>query len=700
MRLSEPNPNTEWDSPRNDLLSCKLRGEWDAGRAVAAAREAGCVIVAALPDVRLFRCRVDPDARGLARTMLRANPDVERAEFDGGYRAYPRARNSVGTNDARIDECWYLKRHGFLRAWRHTTGDPGVLVGLADSGMVAHVDLPTPTVGFGGATDSSQVVEDDPTTWNHDGISWTDGAYWDIAACSAYDPADSYSHGTTTYALMFASPGNAEGGAGAAHGCGRWLTNVDGVDMYRLWDGVMKAGRDGVRVLNFSWGNYFLTGNGSTPDARDSEYARCMVQDWYDVSTWNKDHGVLQIGAAGNNNLDHGEYASRNTWSVLGVESYPEEFDCWVNVGHIGSDEDIWEWADLQGRGLGGDFGTPIEICAAGSNVLAPNIDAVSEWVGPGSGTNSRYLNNFGTSFSAPLVASAAALVVSINPELSADQVRDIVLQEADAGRHPEFHVKFPNAGVLNAHKAVLRALTTVPANAGNVYPYIDFWGAGENTTIAGGLVTTALGGSVTLEVSGYSSDKIARVELWVGATKVYDGPPAVMRATASGSGSAVRVVAHTLNGQAEETYDDIAVGALTVDAPFTARRVNATTISGTRPLGSTVTISPVTRSRQGHSFYVGTPGEGSFATLDPTWGVPTPSPHTLGAVTYPTATTWEAEITSGTSVLDGQFRARASTGESLFMDATLEGVYPAPGALPAATVEVSDSATWLVEVA
>ena len=62
-----------------------------------------------------------------------------------------------------------------------------------------------------------------------------------------------------------------------------------------------------------------------------------------------------------------------------------------------------------------------------------------------------------------PFVAGVAALVLQVNPYLSADQVKDILLQTAynDQFTEQAGELRFGH-GKVNAYQAVLRSLTTV----------------------------------------------------------------------------------------------------------------------------------------------------------------------------------------------------------------------------------------------
>lgn len=65
-----------------------------------------------------------------------------------------------------------------------------------------------------------------------------------------------------------------------------------------------------------------------------------------------------------------------------------------------------------------------------------------------------------GTSASAPIVAGVAAQILSINPDLSAEEVIDIIISTGDT--HPSLVDKVKSGRSVNALKAVLKAKTTL----------------------------------------------------------------------------------------------------------------------------------------------------------------------------------------------------------------------------------------------
>jgi len=135
-------------------------------------------------------------------------------------------------------------------------------------------------------------------------------------------------------------------------------------------------------------------------------------------------------------------------------------------------------------------------------DVAAPG-DSFSTQMGGG------YVSTGGTSYSAPIVAGVAALVMSANPSLSADQVQNIVKQSADdlgaTGWDPVY-----GTGRVNAARAVSMAaaggtVDTIPPTVGFVYP-----NAGVDVA-----------GAFTVQISASDNTGVSAVELSVDGTSI-----------------------------------------------------------------------------------------------------------------------------------------------------------------------------------
>jgi subtilisin family serine protease len=178
-------------------------------------------------------------------------------------------------------------------------------------------------------------------------------------------------------------------------------------------------------------------------------------------------------------------------------------------------------------------------------DVAAPG-DSVSTQMGGG------YVSTGGTSYSAPIVAGVAALVMSVNPQLSGDQVQNIVKQSADdlgaAGWDPLY-----GAGRVNAARAVSMAanggtIDTIPPTIAFTYP-------------SNGMTVSAV---LTVQISASDNTGVSAVDLSVdgisvGSTSVT--PYAFQwdsRLAANGS--------HSFSARATDSRGNVSAATITVN--------------------------------------------------------------------------------------------------------------------------------------
>jgi subtilisin family serine protease len=195
-----------------------------------------------------------------------------------------------------------------------------------------------------------------------------------------------------------------------------------------------------IRVINLSWGN----GNYSATTA-------ALYQTMLDS------HNTVIVSGAGNEPLHGGENGF----------FYPAAYPSVISVTYVGHrrvygyTDTIYggiNWADCHEEYIGIDsngysthhHNTAVNICAPGYNVKTLDY---------GGG----YIGDWGTSFASPIVAGVCALVVAVNPCLTAVEVKDIVLSTADPTIYqiPENqpYIGLLGTGRVDAYAAVLRAL-------------------------------------------------------------------------------------------------------------------------------------------------------------------------------------------------------------------------------------------------
>jgi subtilisin family serine protease len=279
----------------------------------------------------------------------------------------------------------YLQSVGVERAWNTQRGDPSIIVAVIDSGVdTAHPDLqdaiwqnpsPDSTCGVHGCNvlDPDSV---DPT----------------CRAVSA-DPGDvspTYPHGTFLAGIIAARADNGLGIAGVAP----YATimpvragDCKGVVASAEARGIDAATAHGARIINLSIGQEDCH---AAPPYLASAIARAEAAD------------VLVIAAAGNADRDCLS-APGNVAGVLTVTATT---------------------ADGTRRASFSDWAT------IGVGLVAPGVGVVGTLPSSGDGSHD-YAAEDGTSFAAPIVAGAAALVLSQNPWLTASQAAAILLASA-----------------------------------------------------------------------------------------------------------------------------------------------------------------------------------------------------------------------------------------------------------------------------
>ncbi|HEY6512132.1 MAG TPA: S8 family serine peptidase [Burkholderiaceae bacterium] len=395
------------------------------------------------PRTQVLRASNLSSAALVAR--LQADPDVEYVEVDERVRITdvpndPRYPGGQPLNVTPTAGQWYLRPPSgqFVSAidaqgaWDTTTGSPAIVVAVLDTGVRPdHPDLAGKLVpgydfvvadddgSFTSANDGNGRDADpsDPGDWvtqaDLDGALRGQGCQLD----------DSSWHGTQTASLIGAATHNGTGMASVGRNvrvmpvrvlgkCGGFMSDViagmywaagitipaqtsAGLDL-----GTAPANPFPAKVLNLSLGSSTTTCGPSYRDAVNAVVAA----------------GASVVVSAGNAGLAVGQPA--NCAGAIGVGG----------LRHTGTKVGF------------SDVGAAISISAPGGNCvnldgpcLFPILAAINSGTnGPGANTYSDSFNiSVGTSFSAPLVAGAAALMLSVNPTLTPTQVRSILRSSA-----------------------------------------------------------------------------------------------------------------------------------------------------------------------------------------------------------------------------------------------------------------------------
>ncbi|MET0683613.1 MAG: S8 family serine peptidase, partial [Casimicrobiaceae bacterium] len=452
-------------------------------------------------------------SRALAARLARENdvefavPDERRHRFDvPNDPLYLTGPAIAGNTGGPVAGQWYLRAPaGEVQssidvepAWTHTTGAPGVVVAVLDTGVrFDHADLLR--VGAGGNMLSGYDMIQDPEVANDgDGrdadpsdpgdwltqaeVTQSGGPFDDCGNVAE----DSSWHGTQTAGIIAALTGNGIGMASVGRNvrvlpvrvlgkCGGFDSDI--IAGMRWAVGLSVAGvpanPNPARVLNMSLGS-----EGACTAAYMAALSEVMAM------------GAVVVASAGNS-AGHAVSTPANCPGVIAV----------AGLRHAGTKVGF------------SDLGPEIALSAPGGNCvdIGPN-DAcrypILTTTNPGpttpvpsSGGGSTYTDAFnasiGTSFAAPLVAGTVALMFSAQPALSASTVRSLLQSTARA---------FPTSGGDTGEATTLPQCTvpryngTTPIDQLQCYCTTSACGAGMLD--AGAAVIAALGLQAHIAVS------------------------------------------------------------------------------------------------------------------------------------------------------------------------------------------------------
>lgn len=335
------------------------------------------------------------------------------------------------------------------RAWQITTGSKNVVVAILDDGFCYnHPDIrdnlwhnPGESgKDKNGFEKESNGVDDDHNGYIDDVIGWDFVFNSPDPDCHVFDGMDKtriapYFHGMSAMGIIGAKGNNGIGVAGinwdvsmmllkiGAQGVGRG--EVDTLRVERAAKAIRYAADNGARIVNWS---------GFVSD-KDPERLRPLRE----AIRYAGKRNVLVVLSAGNSaaDLDAEEnclfpqcFDEENVIRVAGIDLEGKLFRPEPGSGFVG----------------GSNFGVKrVEIAAIELNYTTD--------IQGGVGT---YGLGGGTSDAAPVVSGVAALMLSVNPKLSAERLKSLLLESVT--KLPALQGKIASGGMVNAYKAVLAA--------------------------------------------------------------------------------------------------------------------------------------------------------------------------------------------------------------------------------------------------
>ncbi len=220
-----------------------------------------------------------------------------------------------------------------------------------------------------------------------------------------------YTHGTAVAITAAGNTNNWAGKSSIGYNSSLQLRTMD-------YNELLEATYSGAKVINASWASscYF------------NYYAQEIINEVYN-------NGSVIVAAAGNG----------STCGNPSTEVYPASYDHVISVTSIGS-------SNNHERTIGNPSTThqhnlKVDISAPGYDVMLSTA--------PG-----QYVTGNGTSFASPFVSGTVALMFSVNPCLTPDQVEYILKQTADSTIYNvnQNYIGLLGEGKLNSYEAVRMA--------------------------------------------------------------------------------------------------------------------------------------------------------------------------------------------------------------------------------------------------
>lgn len=334
------------------------------------------------------------------------DPPVVRHPGDGG----------MEPNDPLFKEQWSLLNTGqragksgadvcATRAWAKTKGSRKIVVAVIDTGVdYTHQDLQS-NIWTRPASLAPYSDED---------LGDFDDRHGFDASDNDGDPMDDNGHGTHCAGIIGAEGDNSDGIAGVnweveimplkflgRNGSG---TTKDAIECINYVVARKKAGVD-VRIISASWGS----------TARSRALGDAIKRAG--------DEGILFIAAAGNSSTNNDARPH-----------YPSNYDLpnVLSVAALTRQDVLARFSNYGAKTV---------------HIAAPGAEIMSTWPG------NQYEEHSGTSMATPVVSGVAALILSVNPDLSMSDLRKRLLDTVD--KIPALDGKVSSGGRVNAASAI-----------------------------------------------------------------------------------------------------------------------------------------------------------------------------------------------------------------------------------------------------
>jgi hypothetical protein len=341
-------------------------------------------------------------------------------------------------DDPYISSQYYLINTKTLEAHQIQQGDTNIVIGIIDTGIdIYHEDL----------KDNIKYNYDDPINGVDDDYDGFVDNFrgWDLGENDNNPHVDGeHNHGVRVSGLASATTNNGIGIVGIGYKTKILPIKISrGSALSAAYEGVVYAADHGCQILNLSWGSTFPSNLNNEVINYATEYRNCLI-----------------VAAAGNDNNDISYYPAsyRNVYSIAATDGTDKK---WISSSTSGS-----------------SYGRNIALCAPGLNIFSTYY-------------NNTYNVGNGTSYSSPIVAGAAGLVMAQHPEYSGKQIGELLRVSGDiidtvTGNEPYYHLLGKRLNIVKALTSpnevsvrIINIITEEISEDGN--QYIDIQISGTN---------------------------------------------------------------------------------------------------------------------------------------------------------------------------------------------------------------------------
>lgn len=333
-------------------------------------------------------------------------------------------------NDPYYGSGWAMQDINAPQAWDDVTGSDSVVVAVLDGGFaLQHQDLTNQwliNAGESGDGKETDGLDNDSNGYVDDWRGWDFTNIDNNPQAGSSDSSGAgVSHGTEVAGLVGAEGNNNVGIASAS-----W--DVSLMPLQVMSDAGTGYTDDIVAAITYAVDNGANIINMSLGASGDDPAVRAAVDYAFE-------NNVLVVAAAGNcGTSTQGVCANQ----PAGAVTFPASYDRVVAVGALGQ---------ANQRASFSSYGERLDIMAPGAGAITSTT-----WTA-GDGTSAYKTTLNGTSYASPITASAAALIKSIRPDSSIDDVRALLMASTQkvASMGGVFYTQSYGHGLLDIERSI-----------------------------------------------------------------------------------------------------------------------------------------------------------------------------------------------------------------------------------------------------